>query len=386
MRFEFATATRIIFGPGTAQQIGSLAAELGERAFVVTGRTKERTEPLLRQLQKHGIAYSTFSVEHEPAITTLTQCLAQARRAECDLVIGIGGGSVIDTGKAVAIMLSNPGRPEDYLEVVGPGKRLTKTPIPYIALPTTAGTGAEVTRNCVLAVPEHRVKVSLRSPLMLPRIAVVDPELTYSMPPEVTASTGLDALTQLIEPYVSNKANALTDGICIEGLKRIGRSLQKAHDNGDNRAAREDMALASLFGGLALANAALGAVHGLAGPLGGMVGVGHGAICARLLPHVMRANVSSLQKRQPDSPALPRYDEIARILTGRGSARAQDGVEWVSQLCKALNLPPLSEFGLTKEELPALIEKAKNASSMKGNPIALRDDELTKILSECCLR
>jgi alcohol dehydrogenase class IV len=247
-------------------------------------------------------------------------------------------------------------------------------------MPTTAGTGAEVTRNAVLASPAHRVKVSLRSPLMLPRLAIVDPALTYSLPPEVTASTGLDALTQVMEPYLSNKANPLTDAICREGLRCAARSLRRAYEQGDAPAAREDMALVSLFGGLALANAKLGAVHGFAGPLGGMFPGPHGAICARLLPHVMAINVRALQERAPQSAALRRYDEVAQILTGDARASAEAGVAWVQALCQALNVPPLATYGLAEESFPNLIDKASVASSMQGNPIKLTLEEMEEIL------
>jgi alcohol dehydrogenase class IV len=217
---------------------------------------------------------------------------------------------------------------------------------------------------------------------MLPRLAVVDPELTYSMPPAVTASTGLDALTQVLEPYVSNQANPMTDAICREGLWRAARSLRRAYQDGSNAEAREDMALVSLFGGLALANAKLGAVHGFAGPLGGLFHAPHGAICARLLPYVMEANVRALQARMPDSPSLARYDEVAQLLTGENTARASDGVTWVQDLCQALDVPPLSDFGLTEGDFPTVVAKAGKASSMKGNPIALTDEELTQILRD----
>lgn len=382
MRFEFATATRIIFGPGTIGKVAPEAAKMGKRAFVITGRSPERARPLLEQLNKHAIEYITFNVPSEPTTTIVTEAVEQARLSKSDLVIGIGGGSVLDTGKAIAAMLTNSGKLLDYLEVVGAGLPLTKIPAPYVAIPTTAGTGAEVTRNAVLAVPEKQVKVSMRSPLMLPRLAVVDPELTHSMPPSTTASTGLDALTQLIEAYVSNKANPLTDGICRQGLKRAARSLRKAYENGGDSNAREDMALASLFSGLALANAKLGAVHGFAGPLGGMIFAPHGVICARLLPFVCETNVQALQSREPDSPALARFDEIAQILTGKISARAADGVEWIQNLCKALTVPPLTQFGLKEQDFPTVVAKAQKSSSMKGNPIPLTDDELMQILKK----
>jgi alcohol dehydrogenase class IV len=382
MRFEFATAARIIFGHGSIQEVAPLAAGTGSRAFVVTGRTGERAEQLLEQLKKQGIRPVTFNVPGEPTVAMAKAGVKQAREAKSDLVIAIGGGSVLDTGKAIAAMLTNSGELEDYLEVVGGGKPLSRSPVANIAIPTTAGTGAEVTRNAVLGLPEYGVKVSMRSPMMLPRVAVVDPVLTHSMPPSVTASTGLDALTQLMEAYVTDKANPLTDCICREGVKRVGRSLRGAYEDGSNRAAREDMALASLFSGLALANAKLGAVHGIAGPLGGMISAPHGAICARLLPYVMQENVQALQRREADSPALARYDEIARLLTGTAAARAVDGIAWVQGLCEAFNVPPLAEFGLKEQDFPTVVAKAQKSSSMKGNPVALTDHELMEILKK----
>ena len=380
MRFEFATATRIIFGPGTVSEAASLSGEMGKRAFVVTGSTIERAEPLLERLAKQGADYVTFTVSGEPTTTVAAAAVQAARQAGCDLVISIGGGSVLDTGKVVAAMLTNTGKLENYLEVVGAGKPLAKNAAPHIAVPTTAGTGAEVTRNAVLSVPEHRVKVSMRSPFMLPRLAVVDPALTHSMPPPVTASTGLDALTQLLEVHVSCQANPLTDGICREGLCRAGRSLRRAYENGNDHEARQDMALASLFGGLGLANARLGAVHGFAGPLGGMYSAPHGVICARLLPFVIEANVRALQQRDATSPALAKYDEAARLLTGEASAKAADAVTWVQELCLTLKVSPLAEFGLRQQDFETIAAKAKKSSSMKGNPVELTDDELLDII------
>lgn len=379
MRFEFATATRIVFGPGTIQEVGPRAAEMGRRAFVLTGRSPKRATPLVEQLQGQGVECTTFSVSEEPTTAMASEGVEQARQAGCDLVVGIGGGSVIDTGKVVAALLTNRGRLMDYLEVIGAGQHLTNMPVPYITIPTTAGTGAEVTRNAVLRSPEKHVKVSMRSASMLPRLAIVDPELTHSMPPAVTASTGLDAITQLMEAYVSNQSNPLTDGICREGLRRAARSLHRAYEDGSNRDAREGMSVASLFGGLALANAKLGAVHGFAGPLGGMFSAPHGVICARLLPSVMEANVRALRSRAPGCPALARYDEVAQILTGR-AAGAADGIAWVQDLCAALRVASLGEFGLKEADLPAVVEMSKRASSMKGNPITLTDRELTEIL------
>jgi len=382
MRFEFATATRIIFGPGTVGEVPSLAAGFGQRAFVVTGQNQASAIPLLEQLNGQGIEFTTYPVTGEPTTTVALEGAWQARKVGAQMVIGLGGGSVLDAGKAIAALLTNSGDLFDYLEVIGRGQPLKEPSAPYIAIPTTAGTGAEVTRNAVLASPEHKVKVSLRSPTMLPRLAVVDPELTYSMPPAVTASTGLDALTQVMEPYVSHLANPLTDAVCRQGIQRAGRSLRRAFDNGQDTEARKDMALASLFGGLALANAKLGAVHGFAGPIGGMFPAPHGAICARLLPFVMETNVNALASREPDSSALARYDDVARLLTGDDTARSADGVACVQELSQALAVPPLSDFGMTQEDIPAVVAKAKNASSMKGNPIVLSEEELSAILAE----
>jgi alcohol dehydrogenase class IV len=364
MRFEFATATRIIFGAGTLGEIAPLAKALGRQALVVTGRTAERAARLLELLAGQEIATVLFTVAGEPTTELTRLGVERARDSGCDLVVGFGGGSVLDTGKAIAALLTNGGDPLAYLEVVGRGQPLTNPSVPYIAIPTTAGTGAEVTRNAVLA----------------PRLALVDPELTHSLPPEVTASTGLDALTQVMEPFVSHRASPMTDALCRKGMRRAARSLRRACHHGDDPAAREDMALTSLFGGLALANAGLGAVHGFAGPLGGMFGGAHGAICARLLPHVMTVNVRALQERSAESTALRRYDEIARILTGNEKAAADDGVAWVQELCRALRLPSLASYGMGKEDLPSVVEKSSAARSMRGNPIQLTPGEMREIL------
>lgn len=380
MQFEFATATRIVFGTGLLKEVGGIASEMGSRAFVVTGRTTERAVPLLNMLVEKHIEHVTFSVSGEPTTETARLGLQKAQEGHCDVVIGFGGGSVLDTGKAVAALLTNGGDPLDYLEVIGKGQSITKASAPYIAIPTTAGTGTEVTRNAVLKSPEHQVKVSLRSSLLLPRIALIDPELTYTLPPEVTASTGLDAFTQVLEPFVSNKANPMTDALCREGMHRAARSLQRVYEHGDDPVAREDMAITSLFGGLALANAKLGAAHGFAGPAGGMFPAPHGALCARLLPYVMEVNVRALQERLPESEALRRYDDIARILTENTSATASDGVTWIQELCAVLQVPPLSRYGMSSEDIPVLVEKAAKASSMKGNPIRLTPDEMREVL------
>ena len=325
------------------------------------------------------MAVVRWPVDGEPTVAGAQAAVEAARLHRADVVVACGGGSAIDLGKAVAALLANAGDPLDYLEVVGRGQALTERSVPFIAVPTTAGTGAEVTRNAVLRVTEAGQKVSLRSPLMLPALAVVDPELTLGLPPALTASTGMDALTQLIEPFVSVKANPLTDAICLEGLPRVARALPRAFHTGDDMDARTDMALASLFGGLALANAALGAVHGFAAPIGGRFPAPHGAVCAALLPHVMTANVRALQARG-DSGRLGRFVQVARLLTGDPQASAGDGVEWVARLRDELKVPGLATYGLAREHVDDLVSAASGASSMRGNPIALDATELREVL------
>jgi alcohol dehydrogenase class IV len=373
MTFDFATATRIVFGAGKVREAAALAKVMGERPLLVTGRSPARAAALLDGLP--------FPVEGEPTVDVVRRGVEMARAGRCEVVIAFGGGSAIDAGKAIAALAANSGEPLDYLEVVGRGWSLARPSLPFIAIPTTAGTGSEVTRNAVLGSPEHRVKASLRSPLMLPQLAIVDPELTLDLPPAVTASTGLDALTQLIEPYVCTRANPMTDIYCLEGMRRVRGALVWAYANGRDIAARTDMALASLLGGLSLANAGLGAVHGFAAPVGGMFEAPHGAVCAALLPYAMEVNIRALRSRAPAAEALQRYQTLARILTGEPEATAEDGVAWVAQTCRTLAIPALASYGIGEQDIPVLVEKAAKASSMKANPIVLTSDELREIVT-----
>jgi alcohol dehydrogenase class IV len=380
-RFELATAGRIVFGCGVADEVGALARDLGRHALLVSGRSSARGDRVRSLLSSAGMATTTWTVSHEPTLATIEEGVAAARTADCDLVVAVGGGSVLDSAKAVAALAASDAALLDHLEVIGGGAPLTYPSLPCIALPTTAGTGSEVTRNAVLASPEHRVKVSLRSPVMLPRLAIVDPELTFDLPPALTASTGLDALTQVIEPYVSRRANPVTDAWCVAGMRRAATALVRACHDGRDREAREQMSLTSLYGGLALANAALGAVHGFAGPIGGMFHAPHGAICAALLPHVVAGNIRALDARATDRTVRSRFDEIGRLLTGRPGADAEDGVRWLLALVAELQIPPLRHYGVTSDHVDAIVDQSTRASSMKGNPIDLTRDELAAILS-----
>jgi alcohol dehydrogenase class IV len=380
--FDFSTPEQILFGPGRLSEAGRLAAGLGRRALVTAGTRGAGLERLLALLDAAGVAYEVCPVTGEPDVPLVQAGLGQARAAGCELVIGFGGGSAIDTGKAISALLTNPGDPLDYLEVVGNNQPLTRQAAPMIAIPTTAGTGSEVTRNAVLAVPGQQVKVSLRSPLMLPRVALVDPELTYCLPPALTAVTGMDALAQVIEPFVSARANPLTDLYCREGIVRVGRSLLHAYQQGSDQAAREDMAFASLMGGLALANAGLGAVHGFAGPLGGMFAAPHGAVCAALLPAVVQVNARALCERAAQHPAVARYRLVAQWVTGDPQAETLDLVAWLEELRAQLGIAGLGQYGLRQADIARVVEKSAQASSMKANPITLSGAELSEILTQ----
>jgi alcohol dehydrogenase class IV len=381
--FEFATAARVIVGVGRAGELPEVVAGLGSRVLVCTGADPSRHAGLLAGL---GAPAATFPVAGEPTVDLARAALAAAREHGADVVIAVGGGSVIDTGKAVAMLLGNGGDPLDYLEVVGAGRQITRPAVPCVAVPTTAGTGAEVTANAVLASPGHGLKASLRSPLMIPKVALVDPRLTVSCPPQVTAASGLDALTQCLEPFVSARANPVTDGLAREGLRRAGTGLRAAYADGSDLRAREDMAVCSLLGGMALANAKLGAVHGLAGVIGAIAEVPHGVACATLLAPVIEANVQALRSGPPGpadvawyAEVAARYAEVARLLTGRGDAVADDGVAWIRDTVTRLDVRGLGSFGLGPQHAGDVAAKASKSSSMRGNPVRLAQDALKTV-------
>jgi alcohol dehydrogenase class IV len=377
--FEFATAGRIMVGPGRAQELPGVLSGLGSRVLMVTGADPARHNTLLASLDR---AAAVFPVAAEPTVELVRAAVAVARAQGADVIAAIGGGSVIDTGKAVAMLLGNGGDPLDYLEVVGSGQAITRPAVPCVAVPTTAGTGAEVTANAVLAVPSHRVKASLRSPLMIPRVALVDPLLTVSCPPPVTAASGLDALTQCLEPFVSVQATPLTDGLAREGLRRAGTGLRAAYADGEDLAARADMAMCSLLGGISLANAKLGAVHGLAGVIGGTADVPHGLACAALLAPVIEANVRAARSSPPGADILDRYTEAAGWLTGQSDASVEDGLSWIRETLTLLQVPGLAAFGLGPQQADDIAAKALVSSSMKGNPVSLSHADLKAIVLE----
>ncbi|GAB3818610.1 iron-containing alcohol dehydrogenase [Tessaracoccus terricola] len=373
-QFSFATAASIRFGVGAVEALADEAGRLGHRPFLVTGSDRTRTDPVTAELAEVG----HFALEGEPTFDDATAAVTAARAAGADVVVGIGGGAVLDLAKALAILVGADGDPLDYAEVIGAGHKLPATSLPFVAAPTTAGTGSEVTANAVLSSPVHRVKVSLRSPAMLARVAIVDPALTVSCPPKVTAQSGMDALTQCLEPLTSRMTNPLVEALALAGLRSAARGLVRAHRDGRDLAARTDVAYCSLMGGLSLANAKLGAVHGLAGVLGGTTGAPHGAICAALLAPTTSANIKAMSERDPDNPALAGYLLGAEALTGDLSLSGL--LDWLAELAVQLESPGLADLGLRASDHDEVVAKAMRASSMKGNPIDLTEEELHTIL------
>lgn len=390
MTWSFTGPAEIFFGPGCIREIGRRAAPLGDRAFVITGHDESRAAPALDSLRAAGLAVSSFPSDGEPTFDTLRAALAEARRFlsgnEASIgnavVVGVGGGSALDLAKGVGILLANPGDPLDYAEIVGLGKPFERPSVPVIAVPTTAGTGSEATRNAVFKDTAHGVKVSLRSPFMLPRLALVDPELCATLPPEATAYTGLDALTQTLEPFVSVHANPATDALCTAALAEIIPALRRVFRKGQDQEARSVMSRASLFGGLALGNSGLGAVHGIAGPLGGRIPIPHGAACAALLAPTVRVNIRALVERDPGNPALARYGWAADLVTGKTTAGPEDLVYVLEFLSLDLGLPSLAYWGLTEADIPQLAADALASSSMKGNPILLESADVEEIIRQ----
>lgn len=395
MQFQFRTAGQLVFGRGEFRRAAALTTGFGRRLLLVTGASSLARSGHLTALHA-ALEPQIEHIEHvavagEPDIALADSLAQRCREAACQVVLAIGGGSVIDIGKAVAALSQNPGQAIEYLEDVGRGtpRPLHQAPLPVVAVPTTAGSGSEVTRNSVLKVPELRVKRSLRSDLLLPRVALVDPELLTSAPLHVAAAAGMDALTHLIEAYLSKGAQPTTDLLCVRGIELIWPALQALTAPGSASTAaqaptvamqHEHLALASLWGGMALANAGLGAVHGLVAPLGGLCGVAHGDGCACLLPATFQANARALMQRQPGSPAISRLRQILRLL-GDGSEDLDLVGERLNRLRRQLGIRSLCEQGVSRDQFPSILAQSRGGS-MRSNPIELRDDELMDVLNQ----
>jgi len=367
--FQFLTPPEIRFGPGEARRIPEVVARFGKRPFVVTGARSAERLPIFDLIAP----YRRWSVSGEPDVATVDEGGRRCREAGADVVLAVGGGSVIDAAKAVAALATNEGSVLEYLEQVGTGRKIEHPPLPFIAVPTTAGTGSEATKNAVIRVPEAKVKRSIRHDLLLPRVAIVDPELSATAPRDVAASAGLDALTHLIEGYASAGATSMTDALALPGIRLAVRGLRAL---AEGQADAEPMALAALWGGIVLANAGLGAVHGLVAPMGGRCAIPHGTGCACLLVETLRTNVEALRARSPSSPALARYAEAADAL---GAASVEAALEELASLRRRLGVKPLSAYGVTPEDVVPIVQGSRGGS-MRNNPIELSDAELEQVL------
>ena len=376
MEFQFLTSPRIIFGRGAVSGLEKLVAEHGERPLLVMGSEQQAGG---ERSWKPEEMLSPAAVGHcyrEPTVADVDRVVAEGRRAGCDVVVAMGGGSVLDCGKAASAMLTNPGSLKEYIEGVGAGRAIEVPPRPMVAVPTTAGTGSEVTKNAVISGRDY--KASVRSPLMIPKVALVDPELTRTLSPGLTATCGLDALIQLMEAYMSRSATPMTDGLALQGVELAGWSLPRAYD--DDMEAREAMALASLLGGICLANAGLGAAHGLAPPLGVQFGIPHGVACGALLPQVMEANLRASRGTDLEKRVWTRFAMLMQMLTGLRND-VETGLEILGDLQKKMGTPRLGELGVTEEDFPNIVAGARGLS-MSYNPVELTDEQLTGILAQ----
>lgn len=380
--FQFMTSTRIIFGEGALQSSLSVLNQFGYSVLLVTGQKIERASPIINYLKMQNMRYQHVAIRGEPNITMVEETALAGRKFKPDMVVAIGGGSVIDMGKALSAIIPNQGDVYDYVEVVGRNVPLKTKPIPFIAIPTTASTGSEVTRNAVLRSGQDRVKVSLRSPEMLADVAIVDPTLTYGTDAYTSGRGAMDAFTHLMEAYVCGEPNPLTDMVCEEGLRRLSMSIVAGCLQDDFKA-RSDLSFAAMLGGMAITNAKLGAAHGLASALGGKLAAPHSVITARLAPYVMKENIDAA-KAAGRADILARYRKMAQILTGRTNASREDCVLWVNMMLDRLELPKLNEFGVCSTSFEKVAEDAMKSVAIKGNPIPLTKERLLFILQQVC--
>jgi alcohol dehydrogenase class IV len=381
VHIQLAIPGDIRFGAGRVSEVPGALADLGaSRVLIVTGRTTSRADGIRSALSEAGISSMVFGIATEPSIERVRAGVDLILEAGCDAVLGFGGGSALDVAKAVAVLATSGTDPLDHLEVIGAGRAVERPGLPCVAVPTTAGTGSEVTRNSVLS--GGGVKASLRSPLLLPKVAVVDPDLLVGVPKPTIAASGMDALSQLIEPLLSQRANPFTDALAREGIQRSARSLRRAYQEGmEDAGVREDLALASLFSGMCLANSGLGAVHGLAAAAGARLSAPHGAVCAAVLAAAMEVNLHALRERASDHPAVQRMADVATLLTSREAASPEDAIAWLQELTIALSIPGLASYGLDQDNIGELVKAAQRASSMRANPIELEDDEVAEIVT-----
>lgn len=380
--FQFMTSTRIIFGEGALQSSLSVLNQFGYSVLLVSGQNTERADAIIHYLKSQNMRYQHISIVGEPNITMVEESALSGRKFKPDMVIAIGGGSVLDMGKALAAVIPNQGDVYDYVEVVGRNVPLKTKPVPFIAIPTTASSGSEVTKNAVLRSGQDQVKVSLRSPDMLADVAIVDPSLTYGTDPYTSGRGAMDSFTHLMEAYVCGDPNPLTDMICEEGLRRLSRSILPGCLEDDYQA-RADLSFAAMLGGMAITNAKLGAAHGLASALGGKLEAPHSVITARLSPHVMEENINAA-KQLGRGDVLDRYQRMANLLTKRPNADVAEAVKWVDDVLTRLALPELTDFGVCSTSFEQVAEDALKSVAIRGNPLPLTKARLIYILQQVC--
>ena len=381
VRFDLAVPADVRFGAGRVSEVPEALLGLGaSRVLVITGRTTSRADAVRSALREAGVPSIPFGVATEPSIERVRAAVELLTEAGCDAVLGYGGGSAIDVAKAAAVLATTGTDPREHLEVIGAGRPIERPGVPCVAVPTTAGTGSEVTPNSVLS--GGGVKASLRSPLMLPKVAMVDPDLLIGLPAPSIAASGMDALSQLIEPLLSRRANPFSDALARDGIRRSARSLRRGYEDGmEDAGVREDLALASLLSGMCLANSGLGAVHGIAAAAGARLNAPHGAVCAAVLAAAMEVNLRALRDRAPEHPAIERMAEVASLLTSQPDASPEDAIAWLQELTAVLSIPGLASYGLNDVEIEAVVTAAQKASSMRGNPIELNDTEVSEIVT-----
>lgn len=389
LEFDLLPLPQIYFGVEKIGKLVEIIPTFGKSTLIVASesvwKNKIIKEKLERKLDDIKLTREIFFIKGEPNTEIIDKGVELAKEQKAELVLSFGGGSVIDVGKAIAGLVTNKGKIIDYMEVIGKGKKMIKEPLPHIAIPTTAGTGSEVTKNAVILSKKDKIKVSIRSPFLIPKIVIVDPQVMISQPKNVTAACGIDALTQLIEAYTSRKAQPITDSLALLGIRRAVESIIRAYEDGEDIVAREDMALAALLSGICLANAGLGAVHGFAGPIGGMYNIPHGVVCGALLEVVLQENIRSMFSQVPFHLTLAKYARLGELVSDLTFGDIREAVRnlvgFVASLTKTLKIPKLKELGLQQDDIDEIIQKAKKSSSMRYNPVELTDKQLVRILN-----
>lgn len=379
------TPSTVSVGQGTAKEVSRwIQSPLGNSAIITGSRSKSILESLQIPMGTSPSFLHISQTKGEPELEQVLDNVRVAKAHNICRIAAIGGGSVIDMAKAIAALSGLPDNedPIQYLEVIGAGKPLPNPALPVMAVPTTAGSGAEATKNAVIASSSHKVKVSLRHPSMVPSMVLLDPDLSLTMPPRITASTGMDALTQLLEAYITQKRNDYTDALCLKGLNNVSTALNRVMDNPEDVNSRQSMLIAGYFSGVALANAGLGAVHGFAGPMGGMFTVPHGEVCASLLPAVVEMNIKLIDSLNTEhrQDLTERLSRIAEIFLANGNSNYHKLPDYFYNLKRDFSIRSIEEMGVEKKDWKTLIEKSMKASSMKGNPVKLSHEQLEAIL------